>query len=435
MVEAHQQVLAAALGAEQRAAVELRGRSALGSASARGARPHGVAGERVVEPPRQRAGSSRPRPSGHAQATSRRGWRLNPAAIRAASMPDPITVSPSSRSIASFSIWPSRAAAGQVAERRRQLLTLQGGEPQDALAAALDVEERLAVAQARRRRRRSWRAPLPSSFGQGRWRRTGLPGRWRPAPSSSPSERGMLRSRSTAPGSANWAPPEALDEVAAPRGAQQLQVLELAVDRGEPAGDALGDRGLAGDDPVALQHQLGLRPQARPGRGRVLEQGRGQRPAAEHGPGRGGPAAPEAPARALAALGGPQAGARSGAKASLVTSPDQARSQRASCSSSAEPSSSSRSSQKHGPWPAARGSRRGARPPAARSSRWREAGRRGGRPRGSRARPCRRCARAPRADPDQLAAGAELIQPGRAVAAEAARQDVAFPGLRGQRDP
>ena len=38
------------------------------------------------------------------------------------------------------------------------------------------------------------------------------------------------------------------------------------------------------------------------------------------------------------------------------------------------------------------------------------------------------------ADPDDLAAGAELVEPGRAVGAEPARQHVALPDLRGQRD-
>ena len=44
-------------------------------------------------------------------------------------------------------------------------------------------------------------------------------------------------------------------------------------------------------------------------------------------------------------------------------------------------------------------------------------------------------AQRPGADPDELAAGAELVQPGRAVGAEPAGQHVALPGLRGQRDP
>src|SRR4029079_2195813 len=39
------------------------------------------------------------------------------------------------------------------------------------------------------------------------------------------------------------------------------------------------------------------------------------------------------------------------------------------------------------------------------------------------------------ADPDQLAAGAELVEPALRVGAEAARQHVGLPGFRRQRDP
>ena len=73
---------------------------------------------------------------------------------------------------------------------------------------------------------------------------------------------------------------EALDEVAAPGDADRLQRRELVVQRGEAAGDALGQHLLAGDDAVALEQQLGLRAAAR---GRVLghrEQRRDERPAA-----------------------------------------------------------------------------------------------------------------------------------------------------------
>ena len=40
----------------------------------------------------------------------------------------------------------------------------------------------------------------------------------------------------------------------------------------------------------------------------------------------------------------------------------------------------------------------------------------------------------PGADPDQLAAGRQLVEPGRAVGAEAAREHVALPDLGGERD-
>ena len=90
------------------------------------------------------------------------------------------------------------------------------------------------------------------------------------------------------------------------------RVLELAVDRCESAGDSLGDRGLAGEDPVALQHQLREGPHPRAGGRSVGEQGRRQRPAAED--------VPEAAARrrakrrpARSSAGRRERGARSGA--------------------------------------------------------------------------------------------------------------------------
>ena len=100
---------------------------------------------------------------------------------------------------------------------------------------------------------------------------------------------------------------EALHEVAAPSGAEQLEVLKLTVDGGEAAGDALGDGGLAGDDPVALEQQLGQG--ARPGTSRwsALEQRSAQRPAPDHRSSCRGAAPREAAAAPLRALGGTQA--------------------------------------------------------------------------------------------------------------------------------
>ena len=92
---------------------------------------------------------------------------------------------------------------------------------------------------------------------------------------------------------------EALDEVPAAGGAEDLEVGELAVERREAAGDPLREHGLAGHDPVALEHQLGLGAQARAARRSVAEQLGDQRPAALHGD-RGSAAArgeaPHAPA-------------------------------------------------------------------------------------------------------------------------------------------
>ena len=51
----------------------------------------------------------------------------------------------------------------------------------------------------------------------------------------------------------------ALDEVAAAADAERLELGEGVVEQGEAAADALGEHLLAGDDPVALEQQLGER--------------------------------------------------------------------------------------------------------------------------------------------------------------------------------
>ena len=84
---------------------------------------------------------------------------------------------------------------------------------------------------------------------------------------------------------------ESLDEVAAARDAERLELGQLGVDRREAARHALGEHLLAGQDPVALEHQLGQRAAPRR-RGRPrAEQRCGQRPAALD-LGRGARAAP-----------------------------------------------------------------------------------------------------------------------------------------------
>ena len=166
---------------------------------------------------------------------------------------------------------------------------------------------------------------------------------------------------------------EALDEVAAAGGAEQLEVAELGVEGREAAGDALGEHGLAGDDAVALEHQLGLGAQPRPRAGRVLEERRGQRPAAlDRGAGGRAAAGEAAAAGARAAGTARRRGARSGAKASLVTSPRPGEvpervvellGREVEVGEQVEPEGRAR---RRG----ARGSRRGARPRRARAWRW-----------------------------------------------------------------
>ena len=81
-------------------------------------------------------------------------------------------------------------------------------QPQDSLAAALDVEQRLALPEHHVGARRCGRAGAgPRASARRGSRRMGSRGRSRRGPAASPSVRGRLRRRSTAPGRANWAPP------------------------------------------------------------------------------------------------------------------------------------------------------------------------------------------------------------------------------------
>ena len=154
--------------------------------------------------------------------------------------------------------------------------------------------------------------------------------------------------------------------------------------------------------------------------------------------GRAGPAALGEPAAARCCWSRATVsrGARSGAHASFVTSPAQTRSQSASCSSAV--STSARSDEQVGPERRRRVASR------SRIASW--SGPCGGSPRfvgrpepanvlaEVERHPARAAAERARADPDELAAGAELVEPGGRPAAEPARQDVALPGLGGERD-
>ena len=150
-----------------------------------------------------------------------------------------------------------------------------------------------------------------------------------------------------------------------------------------------------------------------------------------------GPAAPgEAPAaRRAACRASVRRGARSGAKASLVTSPAQTRSQSASCSSAG---SASRRGRRAGRSRRRRRAASRSRSASCSGSAGRLAlERRRAEPAGVLAEVERHLAGAPAeragADPDELAAGAELVDPGGRVGADAARQHVALPHLGRQR--
>ena len=149
---------------------------------------------------------------------------------------------------------------------------------------------------------------------------------------------------------------EPLDEVAAAADAERLELLQRVVEDREAAGDPLGEHLLAGDDPVALEQQLGehaasRRPAPAPcGRSCVDERpaalGRRARRSPCGASRSGAPGRLRLRARDLASV---CFGARSGAQPSFVTSPAQTRSHSASCSCSGPiASSASRSVKKHG---------------------------------------------------------------------------------------
>ena len=130
----------------------VRPRSSLGAAVERRARvrrlgeldPPGRASAALI----RRAARWMVSPSGTTPtATSRRGWREKPAAMSVSSRPEPITGSPSTRSIAELRDQPLAGRVGELGDRLDQRLALELDQAQDALAAALDVEDRLAVAQ------------------------------------------------------------------------------------------------------------------------------------------------------------------------------------------------------------------------------------------------------------------------------------------------
>ena len=225
-VEVEQQVLAAAL---DRARASRPSSSAAASA-APGARGPGVRTDTSL--PRQRAsiapGDAEDRVAlGHLSATEaarlapeagldQRGLHARADHRLAVDALDPQLLDHARR-------WRPRRARRA---RSIELLALELLEPQDPLAATLDVE------RAARRREASRRRPAvraragagPRAWARRAWRRTGWPDRSRRGPGNSPSARGRLRRRSTAPGSANCAPAEPLDEVAAPGRAEQLEV-------------------------------------------------------------------------------------------------------------------------------------------------------------------------------------------------------------------
>src|SRR5919206_2345208 len=183
---------------------------------------------------------------------------------------------------------PARAVAGdelyEGGEGRAQARVARLDERGDALAAALDVEHWLVGGQHDVGAPRALGPALVAvllALRPGQRRAVGL----RRVGGGEHERRALVVGPLAAQaldraGQRELRPAEALDEVAAPAGADGLELRERVVQAGEAAGDALGQHLLARDDAVALEQQLGQR--APPARrlGRRAEQRLGQRPAA-----------------------------------------------------------------------------------------------------------------------------------------------------------
>ena len=148
--EVDEQVLAARLGAARACGPGARRRG--GGAASAGS---GASASSISRPPSaafiRRAARWIVSPSGIRPAQpggdEPRGWREKPAAMICSSRPEPITGSPSTRSIPSFGISLLARRLGEPRDRLDQRLALELDQPHDPLAAALDVDDRVAVAQ------------------------------------------------------------------------------------------------------------------------------------------------------------------------------------------------------------------------------------------------------------------------------------------------
>ena len=185
------------------------------------------------------------------------------------------------------------ASASACAGRGQRLRVV--GEGQQGAAAALDVEDQVAVDQHDQRarlaagpvagRRRGSPSPVSTTRpARAAPRRTGWPGRWRPAPARGgrrwPSaSSASARSRSTAPGTANWAAPRPRrSSRGGPRRAPPAPPAPGRPRRTRRSTPSAIDRA-AGDHAVPFEQQR--RPGRRPagsGRGRARAAGTSGRP-------------------------------------------------------------------------------------------------------------------------------------------------------------
>ncbi len=412
------------------------GRARAGAAASGSHRARGLRAPGGCEPRRRRSC----RPLALRAEGSRRGPCWKPSATSAGPTGEDSAGSPSTFSSASRLIAPARTSSTSARQRRLDPGVIRRNERLQPAPAALDVQHGLASGQHHVRARDPGRARGSRRPGRPGQRRTV---RLRRIDRGEHDRRVLVCPARPQPldraRRANCAPPKPFDEVPAPRHAQRLQLRQLrdieprtrrapprrapsrgsgsrsarAATRRSPAG-APTDRPSAGTATRSATSDPGPAP-TRPRR----DAGDANRP------GRAAPRNRSRWARARVSRG-----ARSGANASFVASPAQARSHSASCNSSgARSTSTSRSVKKHAPAPS-----------RARTASC--AGESSGAPlplggganqiadlRGSTGRPGRNSAQRTGADPHDLARSAQLIDPRRRIRADASREDVALPHL------
>ena len=339
VAEREQQVLAARLHRLEHAGRRAPPRARTATGSRAPARGHSLAGERRHAPRRDLERVALGQAQRLARSVRRRGPATKPAAVKRPPTGAPAAASPSMRS--------SCSAPDPALERRRRerlgdgrpvgrLERLQREQRARRRARRTRAARRCAARRARRRRARRGRRPAPASAARCR---RGSPDRSRRARCAGGVRRRVahLAQALDRAGQGVLRPAEAVDEVAAPRDAERLELAERAAQARRAARNALGDDGGAHEHAVALEQQLGERAAAVG----LVDRGREQRSRW----------APSARARPRAAAGaGASAGAcrargvsvrgaaarrvlRSGSQASFVASPEATRRHSASMTS------------------------------------------------------------------------------------------------------
>ena len=241
----------------------------------------------------------------YAESVSLRGPARKPSSSSSSLQREPTIGSPSTRSTDRRVRRPRWTWSASAREGDGEALVLGRAQGEQAPPAALDVEDRLGAHQddvALRGAR--GRPAVIVALGPGQHRAVGLGGVGGGEHQDAvlvvlaPGAQALDR-----PGERELGAAQALDEVAATGDPQRLEGAQRVIEGGEASRHALGQHLLAGEDPVALQQELGERAAPRAGLRRVPEQPLGERPAALHlalGP---GTARGEAPRTSAVELG------------------------------------------------------------------------------------------------------------------------------------